>query len=57
MSGPLNDQQCRRAAMNLAAQLPADLRTRARVLEYLRALVPFLDGREDTTGNQQEGGR
>lgn len=51
-AGPLNDQQCRRAAMNLAAQLPADLKTRERVLEYLQALVPFLDGKTDHAARQ-----
>jgi hypothetical protein len=49
-TGPLNDQQCRRTAMNIAAQLPADIKTRARVLEYLRALVPFLNGDTDKPG-------
>jgi hypothetical protein len=51
-AAPLNDQQCRRAAMNLAAQLPADIRARARVLEYLRTLAPFLDG--DTAAPRRE---
>lgn len=40
------DADARRLAMNIAGMLPANRTMRARVLEYLAKVVPFLDGED-----------
>jgi hypothetical protein len=42
----MTDLQTRRAAMNLAAQLPADPKDRKAIVRYLVELLPFLNGDE-----------
>lgn len=40
----MTDAQCRRAALNLAAQLPPDDKARRQIVEYFNALQMFLQG-------------
>jgi hypothetical protein len=41
----MTDAQCRRQAMQLAAQLPADPAVRRTIVDYLQQLLPFMDGK------------
>jgi hypothetical protein len=42
----MKDAECRRRALQLASQLPADAAARRTIVDYLERLLPFLDGRE-----------
>lgn len=51
----MTDAECRRTAMVLSAQLPRAGQDRRRVLDYMRELVPFLDGQEPPRQRDEQG--
>lgn len=62
----MKDLQRRRAAMNLAAQLPTDTSDRKAIVGYFLQILPFLDGEDmpysdslksGANQNSQEAGR